>query len=57
MVGKRDGALDTEEYALLAKAGFQPISLGPSRLTTETAAITLLALARNRLLPKGVAQI
>src|SRR5262245_11006571 len=51
------GGFDSEEYSLLAKAGFQPISLGPSRLTTETAAITLLALARNRLLPNGVGQI
>ena len=46
------GGFDQEEYAVLAKAGFQPISLGPSRLTTETAAIALLAMARNQLLSK-----
>jgi len=51
------GGFDPEEYAVLAKAGFQPISLGPSRLTTETAAIALLSVSRNRLLPKGLGQI
>jgi 16S rRNA (uracil1498-N3)-methyltransferase len=51
------GGFDPEEYALLARAGFQPISLGPSRLTTETATIALLSVARNRLLPKGLGQI
>jgi 16S rRNA (uracil1498-N3)-methyltransferase len=51
------GGFDPEEYALLARAGFQPISLGPSRLTTETATIALLSVARNHLLPKGLARI
>jgi 16S rRNA (uracil1498-N3)-methyltransferase len=51
------GGFDPEEYALLAKAGFQPISLGPIRLPTVTATIALLAVARNRLLPKGLGQI
>jgi len=43
------GGFTPEEVADLKNAGFEPISLGYSRLATETAAITLLAVARNYL--------
>lgn len=46
------GGFDDGEEALLRSAGFRPISLGPSRLTTETAAVTLLAAARNYFIGK-----
>ena len=38
------------ELGVLRGAEFLPISLGPSRLTTETASISLLAIARNYIL-------
>ena len=41
------GGFTPEEAEELRAVGFEPISLGNSRLTTETAAITLLAVARN----------
>lgn len=41
------GGFTPEEAGQLTAAGFEPISLGNSRLTTETAAIALLAVARN----------
>ena len=44
------GAFDDGEAAELRHAEFLPISLGPNRLTTETASIVLLAMARNLLL-------
>jgi 16S rRNA (uracil1498-N3)-methyltransferase len=44
------GGFDDGEAAELRTAGFAPISLGPNRLTTETASITFLATARNSLL-------
>lgn len=44
------GAFDDGELADLRRVGFLPISLGPNRLTTETASIALLAAARNLLL-------
>ena len=44
------GGFASEERQLLLAAEFSPISLGPSRLTTETACLGLLALARNSLL-------
>ncbi len=44
------GGFSAEEHGLLLTEGFAPISLGPSRLTTETAAMALLSLARNLLL-------
>jgi 16S rRNA (uracil1498-N3)-methyltransferase len=44
------GSFTSEERDLLEVAGFSPISLGPSRLTTETASIALLSLVRNSLL-------
>jgi RsmE family RNA methyltransferase len=44
------GSFTSEERELLEVAGFSPISLGPSRLTTETASIALLSLVRNSLL-------
>lgn len=44
------GGLDDRESGLLAASGFSPISLVSNRLTTETAAIALLSLARNALL-------
>ena len=43
------GGFSAEEYEFLRSERFQPISLGPSRLTTETASITLIGLARNAL--------
>jgi 16S rRNA (uracil1498-N3)-methyltransferase len=43
------GAFDDGEAAELRQAKFLPISLGPNRLTTETASIALLAMARNLL--------
>ncbi len=43
------GGFDGDEVGLLRTSEFSPISLGPSRLSTETAAITLIALARNSL--------
>ncbi len=43
------GGLDDRESGLLAASGFSPISLVSNRLTTETAAISLLAVARNTL--------
>jgi 16S rRNA (uracil1498-N3)-methyltransferase len=48
-VGPPGGFLQ-EEAGLLHASGYRPISLGPSRLTTSTASITLLSLARNLLL-------
>ncbi len=41
------GGFDEGEEAALRAAEFQPISLGPSRLTTETASIAILSMARN----------
>ncbi|HET9951020.1 MAG TPA: RsmE family RNA methyltransferase [Candidatus Eisenbacteria bacterium] len=43
------GAFDDGEAAELRRVGFHSISLGPNRLTTETASIALLAGARNLL--------
>lgn len=43
------GGFTPEEAGSLRAAGFEPISLGCSRLTTETAAITILVVARNYL--------
>lgn len=48
-VGPPGGFIDWE-LGVLRGAEFQPISLGPSRLATETAALALTALARNSLL-------
>ena len=48
-VGPPGGFIDWE-LGVLRGAECQPISLGPSRLTTETAALALTALARNSLL-------
>jgi 16S rRNA (uracil1498-N3)-methyltransferase len=43
------GAFDEGEEAAPA-SGFQPISLGPSRLTTETASIAILSTVRNAII-------
>jgi 16S rRNA (uracil1498-N3)-methyltransferase len=43
------GGLDDRESGVLAASGFSPISLVSNRLTTETAAVALLAVARNAL--------
>jgi 16S rRNA (uracil1498-N3)-methyltransferase len=43
------GGFTLEEAGTLRKSGFEPISLGYSRLTTETAAIAILAVARNHI--------
>ena len=43
------GGFTDEEVGVLRDAGFQSISLGDSRLTTETAAMAILAIARNYL--------
>jgi 16S rRNA (uracil1498-N3)-methyltransferase len=48
-VGPPGGFIDWE-LGVLRGADFRSISLGPSRLTTETAALALTALARNSLL-------
>ena len=41
------GGFTPEEYDFLRGQGFMPISLGPSRLTTETASIALISVIRN----------
>jgi 16S rRNA (uracil1498-N3)-methyltransferase len=41
------GDFDDAEKALLRRSDFSPISLVENRLTTETAAVAILALARN----------
>jgi len=41
------GGFSEEERRLLIGSGFAPISLGPSRLTTETASLALIGLVRN----------
>jgi 16S rRNA (uracil1498-N3)-methyltransferase len=43
------GGFTAEEAGTLRMSGFEPISLGNSRLTTETAAIAILAVARNHI--------
>jgi 16S rRNA (uracil1498-N3)-methyltransferase len=43
------GGFTPEEAQKLLDAGFEAISLGNSRLTTETAAIAILAVVRNQL--------
>ncbi len=43
------GGFSENERGLLLRAGFLPISLGPSRLTTETATLALVSLIRNHL--------
>ncbi|MGE5175989.1 MAG: RsmE family RNA methyltransferase [Hyphomicrobiales bacterium] len=48
-VGPPGGFIEWE-LGVLRGAEFAPISLGPSRLTTETASISLLAMVRNSLL-------
>ena len=48
-VGPPGGFIDWE-LGVLRGAEFRPISLGPSRLTTETATLALTAIARNSLL-------
>ena len=44
------GGFDEGEEAALRAAKFQPISLGPSRLTTETASLAIVSFARNALI-------
>jgi 16S rRNA (uracil1498-N3)-methyltransferase len=44
------GGFTEEERGFLRAEGFAPISLGPSRLTTETASVALISLVRNSLL-------
>jgi 16S rRNA (uracil1498-N3)-methyltransferase len=41
------GGFTEEEHGFLRSQGFTPISLGPSRLTTETAAIALISVIRT----------
>jgi len=41
------GGFSEGERQLLIQSGFSPISLGPTRLTTETAALALIGLVRN----------
>jgi len=43
------GGFTAEERHLLLDSQFTPISLGPSRLTTETAALALIGIARSQL--------
>lgn len=47
------GGLTEPERALFRSAGFIPISLGPTRLTTGDATAALLSLARERILAVG----
>ncbi|MGE5178073.1 MAG: RsmE family RNA methyltransferase [Bacteroidota bacterium] len=51
------GGFISEEMTLLRARGFQPISLGPSRLTTSTAALALLAAVRNLMLSSGLGRV
>lgn len=44
------GAFTEPERSQLLESRFMPISLGPSRLSTETAALSFLSLARNSML-------
>ena len=43
------GGFSEGERGLLRDRGFSPISMGPSRLTTETATLAILSLVRNSL--------
>ena len=43
------GGFSEEERRFLLERGFVPISMGPSRLTTETACLALLSLVRSPL--------
>jgi 16S rRNA (uracil1498-N3)-methyltransferase len=51
------GGFDDGEGAELRSAGFAPISLGPNRLTTETASIAFLSMVRNSLVSRGLPPI
>lgn len=51
------GSFISEETTLLRARGFQPISLGPSRLTTSTAALALLVGVRNLMLSSGLGRV
>jgi 16S rRNA (uracil1498-N3)-methyltransferase len=51
------GGFTDRESELLRRSGFAPISLGNSRLTTETAAIALLCGARNLLTAESLRAI
>jgi 16S rRNA (uracil1498-N3)-methyltransferase len=42
-----EGGFDPGEHELVLRAGFQPLSLGPRILRTETAAITALAIMQG----------
>lgn len=55
-VGPPGGFL-RDETALLQDRGFAPISLGPSRLTTSTAVLVLLATTRNLILASGLGPV
>ncbi|MFQ5847080.1 MAG: 16S rRNA (uracil(1498)-N(3))-methyltransferase [Candidatus Methylomirabilales bacterium] len=43
-----EGGLETDEVALLGKAGFVPASLGPRTLRAETAAVAAMAILQHR---------
>jgi len=43
-----EGGLDMDEVALLKRAGFVPVSLGPRTLRAETAAVAALAILQYR---------
>lgn len=51
------GGYSPEERELLLHEDFLPISLGPSRLTTSTAAVALLVAARNLMTSMGLARV
>jgi 16S rRNA (uracil1498-N3)-methyltransferase len=55
-VGPPGGFIEWER-GVLRGAAFAPISLGPSRLSTSTAALSLLACARNLLLASGLPRV
>jgi len=51
------GGFEEGEGTELRASGFSPICLGPSRLTTETASLALLVLARNSFVHRGLGGI
>ena len=42
-----EGGLEMDEVALLRRAGFVPVSLGPRTLRAETAALAALAILQH----------
>jgi 16S rRNA (uracil1498-N3)-methyltransferase len=55
-VGPPGGFIEWER-GVLRGASFTPISLGPSRLSTSTAALSILAASRNLMLASGLPRV